>query len=76
MSNDTMPEAKIFIDEFNLVCYSDIGGCTAYTRTDLVEALIEATQHFVDKCDSGRARSVESYTQFKEAIAALEKGNG
>jgi hypothetical protein len=30
--------------------------------------LLEACQKFVDKCDTGRARSVESYSQMKAAI--------
>jgi hypothetical protein len=30
--------------------------------------LLEACQRFVDKCDTGRARSVESYSQMKAAI--------
>lgn len=35
-------------------------------------ALIDAAQKFVWKCETGRARSNESYKEFKEALALGE----
>lgn len=34
--------------------------------------LIEAAEDFIAKCDSGRARSSDSYAKFKAALAGLE----
>jgi hypothetical protein len=36
-----------------------------------VEMLIKAAEHFIDKCDSGRAHSVNSYSEFKAALVGI-----
>ena len=39
------------------------------------QLLIQAAERFVWKCEHGRARSTETYTQLKEALVAPESEN-
>lgn len=42
------------------------------SKDQAAKLLYEACKEFVRKCDCGEARSVRSYAQMKEAIAAYE----
>ncbi len=35
--------------------------------------LVIAAQHFIEKCDEGRAHSIRSYAEFKAALALLSQ---
>jgi len=36
--------------------------------------LVKAAEDFIGKCDSGGARSVDSYNKFKNALIKIERG--
>ncbi len=44
-----------------------------FTLMTAAPVLLEAAKDFVRKVDEGRARSVDSYTKFKDAIAQAER---
>lgn len=49
-------------------CHQEVG------IEEKVKALVEAAEEFCAKVERGEARSVRSYTAFKQALAAMPDG--
>lgn len=64
---------EYFDDDVNEHC--DCRRCESIRAIRLLKAalpaLVKAAEKFVDKCETGKAYSKESYREFKEALSLL-----